>query len=196
MLAYRSLLIVILSLGVMTTADAVVPTLPRVSDRLPGFESTDSVSRRIASLGPHNIEGVWSFPDREALIAIERTSTTASSYRIVILRTPDRSIRPGTIMGLISPSGHPDTFDASLYTSSSNRGILSGPKRFTLSLIDNGSRITFARVGSRYSIDLTRLLPYMFRRLIRVNRSGGKTAPVGCVRIFPVPPSPISPIYL
>ena len=178
------------------TANAVAPTLPGVSERLPGFESTDSVTRRIASLGPHNIEGIWSFPDREALIAIERTSPTASSYRIVILRTPDRSIRPGTIMGLISPSGRADTFDASLYTSSSNMGSLSSPKRVTLSRIDYGSRIPFARVGSRYSIDLTRLLPYMFRRLIRVNRPGGKTAPAGCVRIFPAPPSPLSPIYL
>lgn len=191
----RSLLLLILMQGAIVAAHAASPTLPAGSELIAGYESADSVARRIASLGPRTIEGIWSFPDREALIAIERTSPAASSYRIVIIRTPDRAIRPGTVMGILSPSGSSDKFDASLYTTSS-RGTLSSPKRFTLSLTETDSRLIFARVGSRYSVDLTRLLPYMFRRLIRINRSGIRTAPAGCVRIFPAPAAPDSPVYL
>lgn len=193
--ALRSLLAVILMMGMAMGLRAASPTLPPAGELLAGYESADSVASRIASLGPRAIEGIWSFPDREAIIAIERTSPAASSYRIVIIRTPDRAVRPGTVMGILSPSGSSEKFDAALYTSSSG-GNLSSPKRFTLSLTEGQSRLTFARVGSRYSIDPTRLLPYMFRRLIRTNRSGTQTAPTGCVRIFPAPTIPDSPVYL
>ncbi|MBD5331967.1 MAG: hypothetical protein HDR77_04415 [Bacteroides sp.] len=172
------------------------PTLPQRPEIFAGYENADTTARRIASLGPRAIEGIWSFTGREAIIAIERTSPAASAYRMVIIRTPDRAIRPGTQMGLLVPSGSAEKFDATLYTSSSG-STLSAPKRFTLSLIDSGSRITFARVGSRYSIEPIRLLPYMFRRIIRVNRSADRNvAPAGCVRIFPAPVVPDSPVYL
>lgn len=50
------------------------------------------------------------------------------------------------------------------------------------------------RHRSAFSVNLWRTLPYMWRYVVRKNRS----APTyhGCVRIYPAPVPPLQPIYL
>lgn len=192
-------LLILTVFAVQTKALAVSP-LPAVSPApLPGYSDRTEVQKRIASSGPHRIEGIWRFAESGATIAIEREeggdAHGAVAYRMTVIRSDNRSIRPGTLMGIITPSAKSDVFDANIYTSSRRNSSLDAPKRFTLTLAEQGSRLVFARVKSKYSLNLWRMLPYMFRYAVRRNDRTGE-APYGCIKVFPAPAVPAEPRYL
>lgn len=196
----RFLLLLLLALLAPHHAAAkITDALPARSDVIAGYGDTDSVAARMASLGPHPAEGIWEFPAEGTEIAIERSQAqgaapSAAQYRIIVVRSADRSIRPGTVMGIMTPATG-NTFDAALYTSHDG-SRLTRPARFTLTLSENGSELSLRAVKKRWSIELHRLLPYLFRRMIRTNRgSDGSATPV-CVKIFPQPDIPMTPRYL
>ena len=77
-----------------------IDTLPQVSQTLSGYADIDSIKRRLTSLPLHIIEGIWQFPADGATVVIERFNPDntrddgAARYRIVILRSPQRSMIP------------------------------------------------------------------------------------------------------
>lgn len=165
-----------------------------------GYSDEDSVVRRLSISPLHRVEGIWRFPGSGATVVIERVTGGASlpdavTYRMVVLRSENASIRPGTVMGYLEPSADSNKFSGKLFTHSGEPGVLSRAKRFTLKLVESGSRFTLTAVKSKYSVNLWRLLPYMFRYSVRENRSRGE-APQGCVKVFPVPEIPAEPVYL
>lgn len=175
----------------------ITSLLPRSAPVIEGYTSVDSVASRIASYGPHHIEGLWSIAGESSIIAIERTAPGSDTYRIVAVLPSDRAIMPGTLMGIATASASGELYDAALYTSTTtDRRALAWPKHFTIQLTDSHSRLSFKKVRSRYSLDITRLLPYMVRRVIRQNRGGDGSSTPGCVKIFPLPSNPASPVYL
>lgn len=163
-------------------------------------EHTSAAQTRAAltASGMHAVEGIYAFGADGAVIAVMRApgAPTATLYRIIILSSPDRSVRPGAIAGLLTPGGRADQWDAALYTSVSPDGCLGSPKRFTVSASDACSRLAFERVRSAFSFEPQQLLPYMIRRTLRRNRGRSGAATAGCTRIFPSPASPASPCYL
>lgn len=195
-------LLSLLILAVCMVADVYGETaLPATSPApLPGYNDRAAVQKRIAASGPHRIEGIWQFPETGSTIAIERADDSralqgAVTYRVIVMRSDNRSIRPGTFMGIITPSVKRDVFDASIYTSSHRNSSLDTPRRFTLTLAEKGDRLVFSRVKSKYSLNLWRILPYMFRYAVRRNNNTGE-APQGCVKIYPAPAVPAEPRYL
>lgn len=188
---------------VVTTTNAagkITSRLPQKSQVVDGYADRQAVERRLTRSGMARIEGIWTIPSTGAEFAIERTSGTAlgaeaTAYRIVVLRMPDRSVRPGTIMGYLTP-GAASEFDAAIYTSSdATDGTLRTPARFTLRMHDDGT-LGFKRVRQRYDIELFRLLPYMFRRVIRTHRGDDGSASSVAIRKFPQPDIPLTPRYL
>lgn len=196
----RLLSLLILAVG-MATAVYGETALPATSPApLPGYNDRTVVQKRIAASGPHRIEGIWRFPETGSTVAIEREDNNrahpgAVTYRMIVMRSDNRSIRPGTFMGIITPSVKSDVFDASIYTSSHRNSSLDSPRRFTLTLAEKGDRLVFSRVKSKFSLNLWRILPYMFRYAVRRNNNTGE-APEGCVKIFPAPAVPAEPRYL
>ncbi|MCM1076938.1 MAG: hypothetical protein NC411_06225 [Bacteroides sp.] len=177
---------------------------PQLSETLDGYETAEDVIDRLTTLPLHSIEGLWRFAAEGTLMAIERMDDRELSpidagtvtYRMVIVRAADLSLRPGTIMGYISPTAKRGMYDARIYTGRTDSGItLHSPKKFTLSLGDDDSRISINRYGTSYRFNWWRLLPYMYSRLI-TRRDRNPENLDGCVRVFPAPAVPTEPRYL
>ena len=175
--------------------------LPPISATpLDGYCDINAVKKRLAESGPHRIEGVWQFPQNGTTVAIERHNSAGSLpgsllYRMTVVRSANRAIRPGTVMGVLCPSAGSNVYDARIYTSSRLAGKLDSPKHFTLTLTESDTHLVFKPVKSKYSFNLWRMLPYMFRYSVRTNTNTGE-APRGCVRLFPEPEIPLAPRYL
>ncbi len=178
----------------------VLKELPSVSPVLSGY-TRESAERNLRESGPHRIEGIWQFTDDGATMTIERFTPTenhgdeSTAYRIVLLRSPNRALRPGTVMGYLYQSSKSGVYLARIYTSSHNGSKLSAAKDFTITLTENDSHLTLARQRDKYSVNVWRMLPYMFRYTVKRNTPSDANLH-GCIKLFPQPSSPIEPIYL
>lgn len=197
----RAAIALLLFFSTLTLSAASDVSLPRESPApYEGYTDIRTVKARIAESGPHRIEGIWQFPGSGATVAIERTQDRsklpgATTYSIVVIRSENRTVKPGTLMGELVPTAKSNTFDAMIYTSAGRKARLTAPKHFTLTLGEQDSRLIFKPVKPKYSINLWRMLPYMFRYVVRKNENTGE-APAGCVKIFPTPAVPAEPRYL
>lgn len=172
-------------------------SLPDRSHVLEGY--ADSVQTRLSALPLCPAEGVWQMAGDGALFAIERSCPSPSlapdEMRMVILRSPCRRVRPGTVLGHVVPTARPGVYQARLYTSFARRTGLNIPRSFTLEV--KNDLLTFIPRRMPVKVNLLRLLPYMFRRVFTLQSSGAPENLNGAVRIFPARAShPLSPVYL
>lgn len=174
--------------------------LPVNSEVLGGYER-DSVENRMMQAPLHAIEGVWQFLGDGAIIAIEQfdPDMLAGSqnyfYRMVIVKSPMLSIRPGTVMGYVSATAKMGCYEAYVYTSGGLHGLLSKPRTFTLTLTDD-NRLVFSEYKKEVKVNLWRWLPYVYRVGLSIKDTRPKGLD-GCVRLFPQPVSqPLNPRYL
>lgn len=158
----------------------------------------DSAVQRLSRSGPHRIEGIWTFRAEQITVSIERTSTSdGSSYHIILLDAPNRRLRPGTVIGSLTPGASTGIYEARLFSSMDGKGLLSRPKVYYAKLTDSDSRIEFRSPRHDYAINPAGLLPYALRRIIRRhNYSRDEQPQRGCVRIYPQPIVPEEPVYL
>lgn len=176
-------------------------SLPRQSWHIDGYASPDSVERRLSSLPLHDIEGIWSFPGSGAVVAVERSADPSvgvvgvDTYLIVVVRAADRSVRPGTVMGLLRRGSSRSGYEACVFTDTGSRGELKSPRTADITLSDDKAFLRIEPRKSRWRFDPRGLLPYMLRRTVR-RESGADAPPVGCYRLYPVPAIPVNPRYL
>lgn len=144
--------------------------------------------------GLTSIEGVWRTSGSEGMMAIVADSGTIF-HRIIVLESPDRNILPGTVMGVCTALGRNNSYDARIYTTESTSGVLAKPKRFTLTLSDDG-RLIMEPITNKLKVNLWRFLPYMFRMsVVRVNNRPDNLD--GAVRVYPeAKDSPLTTRYL
>lgn len=187
-----------------TIEKSILDKIPGRSETIEGYTKPDCVTDRLGQLPLHAIEGLWRFASEGSLMAIERRQTkTAGEYSaettvycMVIVRAADMALRPGTVMGYLTPTAKRGVYDARIYTSRLDNGTtLHSPKKFTVTLTDDDSRISISDYGSSLRFNWWRLLPYMYRYLFtRKEKSPG--AIQGCLRVFPAPAIPAEPRYL
>lgn len=178
--------------------------VPAMSLTLAGYDNAAVVTERMEAMPLHSIEGLWRFAAEGTLMAIERDDSReilpdeagTMIYRMVIVSAADLSLRPGTVMGYLSPTAKRGVYDARIYTGRTDAATtLHSPKTCTLTLSDSDSRLVIARYGSSLRFNWWRLLPYMYSRLIsRREKSPGNID--GCLRVFPAPAIPTEPRYL
>ena len=178
--------------------------VPQLSERLPGYDTVSEVTERMAEMPLHSIEGLWRFAAEGTLMAIERTDDRgiptdeagSVTYRMVVVSAADLSLRPGTVMGYLSPTAKRGVYDARLYTGRTDAGTaLHSPRTYTVTLTDSDSRLSLNRYGTSYRFNWWRLLPYMYSRLI--SRTDKKASGIeGCLRVYPSPAIPMEPRYL
>lgn len=184
-------------------ARELVGKLPVNSYVAEGYDNPDSVRGAMARRALHRIEGIWSFPSDGGAVVIERYSDPsvagtggAMHYRMVVLRSPCRSLRPGTVMGYLSATAKPGIYSAQIYTAGDGGPTLRRPKDFTLTLVDD-AHLSFRRHSRKLKVNLWRLIPYMSRISMRLSDSDAPTDLDGCTRVFPRPLSgPVEPRYL
>lgn len=196
----RLLPILLFCVSFAATGGNFLKSLPGVSETLPGYESADSVARRLGSLPLCPIEGLWQMTDGGALFAVERadhsTKIAPVRLRMIMVRSPRRSIRPGTVIGHLQPTPKPGVYEARLYSDMARRAGLSVPRGFTLTLNADASTMTIEPFRFFLKVNVFRLLPYMYRRIIEPQKSrpDGLT---GAVKVAPATDGhPLSPVYL
>lgn len=193
-----SLLFALLAVG--AHAGTFLKELPGVSAVVSGYDSPDSVARRLELLPLCPVEGIWQMTDGGALFAIERaepvTSLAPARMRMIMLRSPWRTVRPGTVIGHLQPTPKPGVYEARLYTDFARRSGLSIPRGFTLTLNSEGSTMTFQPFKFFLKVNVFRLLPYMYRRVIEPQKSRPDGLS-GAVKVAPAADGhPLSPVYL
>lgn len=167
-----------------SSPDRWIDTLPTESVVLDGYMS-DGIEERMDIEASSPIEDVWKLVATGGLIAVERVEPrgadvgSADCYRMVVLRAPDRAVRPGTVMGYLQPTAAGDTYEAKIYTDTDGDGTLRGAKSFRVVVSEDAMQ--FYRVRSGLSVNIFRLLPYMFRRAVDY-RPDDHNGLDGCVR--------------
>lgn len=181
--------------------DASKTRLPDVSERLEGYDSDSLVIARLGAGVMERVEGVWRFAADGGRVAIERRqlragAADASAYVMVVIESPDRSVRPGTVMGCLAATARADTYIGQIYTDIIDRGTaLCRPRDITLRLTDSESRFAIEPIEKGLKVNLWRLLPYMFRWSVKyVDRTPRDLD--GCVRLYPMAAEPSEPRYL
>lgn len=182
------------------TLASVLDNVPRTSERLPGFRQ-DSVRTRMATAPLHDVEGLWEVAGQGSLMAIERTDARwaggATVYAMVIVRSSSLALRPGTVIGYLTPGAEHGCYDSRIYGSRSASGIsLSGPGRYTARLSDDSGFLSLKPYGRTLRLNWWRLLlPYMYRHAISPLEREPRGIE-GFRRVWPAPFPPLNPRYL
>ena len=167
---------------------------------LDGYMTVDSVARRMESLPLCPAEGVWEMAGDGAVFAVERTAESATEtlpreLRLVIIRSPHRRVRPGSVMGTARPTVKPGVYEARLNTRIADLGGLSLPHKFLLTVGDENSTLTIEPFKSPLKVNLLRLIPYLYRA-VRLQESRPRGLD-GAIRVYPpTTKNPLTPIYL
>lgn len=195
----RLLTIILLTLGAAGARGADWPDFGRSGATRPQFAAgRDSVEAVLGRMPLDALEGMWQFPSGGATVAIVTAPDSEPGQRMemIIVEAPDRSLRPGTIVGAIDRGGERNVYRATLMTDLSDRGLLpASPRQFVLTLDKDGAFLKIEPRRKNYRLNLWRLLPMMFSRLVST-RFQGRQEIDGCTRVFPEPDPPIQPRYL
>lgn len=156
----------------------------------------DSVMARMAVRPLRPVEGVWEVAGEGSRIAVELTQTAPERYSVVIVRGADPSLRPGTVMGWLTPAAARGAYAARIFTRRSDDGtLLLRPDSFTAQLDKDGAFLSIVPAGRKLRLNWWRmLLPYLYRQL--VTPLEGTEPPEGFIRVYPAPDPPLTPRYL
>lgn len=162
-----------------------IEMLPTTSAVLDGYMDDEAVRERLDCNATNPIEDIWKLVATGGLIVVERMDNPGADvgqvdrYRMVVMRSPDRAVRPGTVMGYLQPTASRGTYEARIYTHTEGDGILTGAKTFRIVVGEDAMQ--FFRVRSGLMVNLFRMLPYMFRRAVDY-RPDDHNGLDGCVR--------------
>lgn len=172
--------------------------LPAHGTVLSGFSDPDSVAATMAELPLCPAEGIWQMAADGATFAIVREDDASEPMprrlRMVMVDSPNRRVRPGTVIGHAVPTVKPGVYEAKLYTKIRELGGLDVPRKFLLTVGKDDSTLTMQPFKSPVKLNLLRLIPYMYRAVhLQQSRPDGLD---GAVRIYPYVPNPLTKTYL
>ena len=151
--------------------------------------------------GPADIDGIWKMAGSQTIVAIEPATHPSLSgagfeaYQIVILSSPRKSMRPGTVLGYATPTARPGYYDACIYTTKV-RALLQKHLRFTLHMSDDRLHLSMTPVKSRLSFSLRHTLRFLFRAGVSI-RNNDDESHDGFIKQYPEPEGkPQRPVYL
>lgn len=161
----------------------------------------DEARDRLSALPLHPVEGLWQIPGHDSVLEIVRDSVTPSGqvarYRIAVVTADDLALAAGTVVGLVTPTAVHGVYDSRIFTDVEPRRHLipTSPRRCTLTLDGDESRLMVKHHRRKVSVRWWRLLPYMFRRAVSVSKDDNPDTD-GLVRVFPESSTPQNPVYL
>ncbi len=178
--------------------------VPPSSEIIDGHGDITAAKGIIDRLPLHHIEGIWQTTADGARVMIERWDGDDcplipgenTVYRLIIISSPRKSLRPGTVMGYAVPTARKGYYDARIY-SRQVKNRLSAPKRYTLKLTDD-SRLSMTPVKHGWNVRITppRLF-YLFRLSLTKQPDTRPQDLDGFTRIYPEPDGiPAEPRYL
>lgn len=185
-------------------ANDFLKALPEASARVEGYGNVDSVEARMATMPLLPAEGLWQMTDGGAIIALERYvdptlphQAQAGTFRLVMVKSPVRRVRPGTVIGYAVATAKSGLLEARLYTDFARESRLSIPRTFYLQLSTDGAVLTFKAKKNRLAVNPFKLLPYLYRNVVTLRQNTAPDDLNGAVRLFPpVVSSYFGPRYL
>lgn len=193
----RLILLCIAAVGALTAAFA--DDAAAVADGEDAAVLTvEQAQQRLASMPLHDIEGIWQLTADGATVAIWRDDAAAqgvAQYTVTVLESPVLTVMPGTVMGTITPTAQPHTFDASLLTDFDPGTLkLNRPRPFTLKLEDR-AHLSFRRVNTGIRLSPIILFPYFMRRGMKIGSDRPDDLD-GAIKLYPPTPVAGQPRYL
>lgn len=196
----RLLFILMVLTSAMIGAETLDKLIPSHSSVLSGYADVDSVRRSIDERGASDIEGIWEIAGSQNMIVIEPctdqkiTHTGIKCLQIVLLSSPRRSIRPGTVLGYIIPSARAGYYDARLYTENI-RSVLQRYRRFTMRLTDDG-HMSMSAVKPAWRLTLRHTFNFLVRAGISQQQVQDHLME-GFIKLYPTAGiKPLKPVYL
>lgn len=136
--------------------------------------------RMIDNEGRDPVCGIWQLGGDGAQIAIVNRTGEKSKFDIYLIDSPDMSVIPGAVIGLLSATGKLGTYDAQFY---SVKGPLKRTMRYIVSLGNDG-RMQFDSYKKGKSVALWRWIPYLYRISV-TDRNTRPSNADGAVRVYP-----------
>ncbi len=154
-----------------------------------GSPSEAGLREAIAASGDP-IAGLYTSSAGDGLLAVV---PDGGRYRVLVVDGAVPAIRPATPMGWFRPAGEKGVYVGELFTKLDG-ATLTAPKKFSFKVAD-GSRILIVPKRGKLQIQLWKLLPYMFRAPLTVDRRADSAPSEGLLRVWPQSPSapPVTP---
>lgn len=136
-----------------------------------------------------NLEGVWSFPDDNITLFIQKVadSTDAHSsfpYRIVVLSASDQALSPGLVIGYISVTPESDRYRVWLYTGITGR-VLNKPKECEGVISEDGYSLLLDSRKVTVKFNPLGLLPNLWRIMRLREDDPTRRLSKGFIKIYP-----------
>ncbi|MCM1450158.1 MAG: hypothetical protein NC082_07430 [Clostridiales bacterium] len=193
------ILVLFMTVHMMWSVD-LARLVPSMSQRLTGYEDVDSVMASIDRRGAAGIEGLWLMSGSQSLVSIEPVtdpSITRGSYnlmQIVLVSSPRKALKPGTVLGYLQPAGKAGSYDGRLYTGK-YRSLLQRHRQFAFTLTDEG-HLTVKKGKSPLRFSLRHTFNFLFRAGVYM-RDADNESTEGFIKQYPWPGGkPLTPVYL
>lgn len=111
-------------------------------------------------------EGIWRMAPTGTIFEIKARPGHAGSYTLEMHLSPDLRVSSGTAMGGMTEAGKAGVYDARLRVDPVTGSQSEHERSYTLTL-DGDGRLTVKPYSKKLSVNLNRLLPYMFRFSVR-----------------------------
>lgn len=144
----------------------------------------------IASSG-NPVAGIYRATDGGATLAVV-PDERGGELRLLVVEAETPAVRPGTVMGWMRPAGDAGSYVGELFTKVDGTRLVN-PKKFTFKASDDSRLLILPKKG-KFRIQLWKLLPYMFRAPITVDRRAAEAAAEGLLRVWPQSPSSPPPV--
>lgn len=197
-----SILFAILATITIARGADLAKHMPDRSPVLDGYNDIDSVRLAIDARGAAGIEGIWRLAGSQTLVTIEPATHPELSgagfdaLQIVIISSPRKSMRPGTVLGYAVPTARAGYWEAEIYTSKV-RSLLQSHRRFTLHATDDDTHLSMTPVKSALRFNLRHSLHFLFRGSVSVGNRTHEEGFDGFIKEYPpVDGHPSRPIYL
>lgn len=174
--------------------------IPSASPRLEGYDDLDSIVAAIDNRGVSGIEGLWLMSETQALVSIEPAASGAVNgrgihlYQIVLVSSPRKALRPGTVLGYLQPSGRAGAYEGRMYTGK-YRSLLQRHRPFVFNLTDE-CHLTVKSVKSPFRFSLRHTFNFLFRGGVYLRNIDDESTD-GFIKQYPLPEGkPMQPVYL
>lgn len=152
--------------------------------------SVDELREAVAASGDP-VAGFYRATDGGATLAV-LPDAAGGEARLLVVEAATPAVRPGTEMGRMRPAGAPGTYVGELFTKVEGTR-LTAPKKFTFKASGDSRLLVIPKRG-RIRIRLWKLLPYMFRAPVTVDRQAAEAPAEGLLKVWPASPSSPPPI--
>lgn len=180
----KSLLLLILICLSVHFSSKATDNIPKVAPLY--LDISPQSARQYCDSSPlDNVEGIWNFIDDGVEVLIRAVDDSQlTTYEIISLKSRDKSLRTGAVIGYMIPTADSSKFRMFLYTKTSGKGILS-PKECAATLSEDKYSISVKSQGVKIKLNLIGLLPRFWRLIkMQIDNPAGEL-PKGFIKTYP-----------